>query len=73
VASLPGAVIGGIFVQVIEKYTDAVTKEIVAVLHSPIELEPWTIYGIVLVLLIYLMPSGIAGGITSLAAHLRRH
>jgi branched-chain amino acid transport system permease protein len=73
VASLPGAVIGGIFVQVIEKYTDAVTKEIVAVLHSPIELEPWTIYGIVLILIIYLMPSGIAGGITSLAARLRRH
>jgi branched-chain amino acid transport system permease protein len=72
VASLPGALIGGAFVQVIDKYADAATKWLTASVHLPIDLEPWTIYGIVLILLIYLMPGGIAGGIGRLAARWRR-
>jgi branched-chain amino acid transport system permease protein len=66
IASLPGALIGGVFVQVIEKYADALTKKLTAAIHLPIELEPWTIYGIVLIALMYLMPHGIAGGLASL-------
>lgn len=66
IATLPGAVIGGIFVQVIEKYADALTKLISKNVHLPIELEPWTIYGIALIALMYLMPTGIAGGVSSL-------
>ncbi len=37
-------------------------------MHLPIELEPWTIYGIVLIALMYLMPNGIAGGLATLLA-----
>ena len=66
IASLPGAVIGGIFVQVIEKYADSLTKMISKNVHLPIELEPWTIYGIMLIALMYLMPNGIAGGLSGL-------
>ena len=66
IATLPGALIGGIFVQVIEKYADALTKTIAKSVHLPIELEPWTIYGIMLIALMYLMPTGIAGGIAAL-------
>lgn len=66
IASLPGAVIGGVFVQVIEKYADALTKKITAAIHLPIELEPWTIYGIALIILMYTMPMGIAGGLAML-------
>jgi branched-chain amino acid transport system permease protein len=62
IASLPGAVIGGVFVQVIEKYADALTKQISATVHLPIDLEPWTIYGIALIVLMYTMPMGVAGG-----------
>lgn len=72
IASLPGALLGGIFVQVIEKYADALTKKIGAAVHLPIELEPWTIYGIMLILLMYFMPNGIAGGLASLWARLSR-
>jgi branched-chain amino acid transport system permease protein len=68
IASLPGALIGGIFVQVIEKYADALTKTISKSVHLPIELEPWTIYGIALIALMYLMPTGIAGGLAALWA-----
>jgi branched-chain amino acid transport system permease protein len=66
IASLPGALLGGIFVQVIEKYADSLTKKLASVMHLPIELEPWTIYGIILIALMYVMPNGIAGGVASL-------
>ena len=72
IASLPGAVIGGIFVQVIEKYADALTKKITAAVHLPIELEPWTIYGIALIILMYTMPMGIAGGLAVLWRKVKR-
>jgi branched-chain amino acid transport system permease protein len=71
IASLPGAVIGGVFVQVIEKYADALTKKITAIVHLPIELEPWTIYGIALIILMYTMPMGIAGGLAALWRRIR--
>jgi branched-chain amino acid transport system permease protein len=63
IASLPGAVIGGVFVQVIEKYADSAARQLSSLLHLPIEVEPWTIYGIALILLVYFMPMGIAGGL----------
>ncbi|AVO45628.1 branched-chain amino acid ABC transporter permease [Phreatobacter cathodiphilus] len=72
VASLPGAVIGGIFVQFIEKYADAMTKKLTQAIHLPLELQPWTLYGITLIVLIYVMPGGIAGGLAALWARLRR-
>jgi branched-chain amino acid transport system permease protein len=72
IASLPGAVIGGVFVQAIEKYADALTKKISATVHLPLELQPWTIYGIALIILIYTMPTGIAGGLSSLRRRLKR-
>jgi len=71
IASLPGAVIGGVFVQVIEKYADALTKKITTAVHLPIDLEPWTIYGIALIVLMYTMPMGIAGGLALLWKRLK--
>ena len=72
IVSLPGAVIGGVFVQVIEKYADALTRKISAAVHLPLELEPWLIYGIALIILMYTMPMGIAGGVTALWRRLKR-
>ena len=72
IASLPGAIIGGIFVQVIEKYADALTRKITATVHLPLELEPWLIYGIALIILMYTMPMGIAGGVAALWRRLKR-
>ena len=71
IASLPGALIGGVFVQVIEKYADSATKQLTQAIHLPIELEPWTIYGIMLILLMYVMPGGIAGGLAALVRRVR--
>lgn len=72
VASLFGSVLGGIFVQVIEKYADAGARMVSHTLHLPIEIEPWTIYGIVLITLVYVMPTGIAGGLSGLWGLIRR-
>jgi branched-chain amino acid transport system permease protein len=71
IASLPGAVIGGIFVQVIEKYADALTKKISAAAQLPLELEPWLIYGVALIVLMYTMPAGIAGALATLWRRLK--
>ena len=71
IASLPGAVIGGVFVQVIEKYADALTKKLTAAVNLPLDLEPWTIYGIALIVLMYTMPMGIAGGLALLWRRLK--
>jgi branched-chain amino acid transport system permease protein len=59
-------------VQVIEKYADAAARQLSAMLHLPIEVEPWTIYGIALILLVYFMPMGIAGGLVVAWARARR-
>ena len=58
--------------QVIEKYADALTKKIAPAVHLPIDLEPWTIYGIALIVLMYTMPMGIAGGLAALWRRLKR-
>ena len=39
--------------------------------HLPLELEPWTIYGLALILLMYTMPTGIAGGMAALWRRLK--
>ena len=72
IASLPGALLGGVFVQFIEKYADAATRQFTNLVHLPIELEPWTIYGILLITLIYVMPGGVAGGLAQLYAKIKR-
>jgi branched-chain amino acid transport system permease protein len=72
IASLPGALLGGIFIQVIEKYADAATKAVTQAVHLPIELEPWTIYGIALIALMYLMPKGIAGSLAGVWSRVTR-
>jgi branched-chain amino acid transport system permease protein len=71
IASLPGALIGGVFVQVIEKYALEATKSLKAMLSLPIEIGPWTIYGVVLIVLMYVMPLGIAGGLAGLWRRIR--
>jgi len=51
-ASIPGAIFGGLFIQFVPNIADAISKA-----------APWAIYGIFLIAFMYLMPTGIAGGI----------
>ena len=59
-ASIPGAIFGGIFIQFVPNIADEISKS-----------APAAIYGILLIGLMYLMPLGIMGGLKGLWARLR--
>jgi branched-chain amino acid transport system permease protein len=59
-ASISGAIYGGLFTQFIPNIADSISKA-----------APWAIYGVVLIAFMYLMPDGIAGAVRRLAALLR--
>ena len=59
-ASIPGAIFGGIFIQFVPNIADEISKS-----------APAAIYGILLIGMMYLMPSGMMGGFHRLWAWLR--
>jgi branched-chain amino acid transport system permease protein len=59
-ASIPGAIFGGIFIQYVPNIADSISKS-----------APSAIYGVLLILLMYLMPTGVMGGLHWLRAKLR--
>lgn len=58
--SIPGAIFGGIFIQFVPNFADEISKS-----------APAAIYGLFLIILMYLMPSGVMGGVKTLWARLR--
>ena len=60
-ASISGAIYGGIFIQFIPNVADQISKA-----------APWAIYGIFLIVFMYAMPTGVAGFIRILVGRLRR-
>ena len=59
-ASISGAIYGGLFTQFIPNIADSISKA-----------APWAIYGVVLIACMYVMPDGIAGGLRRLWLRLR--
>ncbi|MDH4392062.1 MAG: branched-chain amino acid ABC transporter permease [Aquabacterium sp.] len=59
-ASIPGAIFGGIFIQFVPNIADEISKS-----------APAAIYGLVLIGFMYLLPSGVMGGIYKLWFRLR--
>jgi branched-chain amino acid transport system permease protein len=59
-ASIPGAIFGGIFIQYVPNIADEMSKS-----------APAAIYGVLLILLMYLMPTGVMGGLQRLWHRLR--
>ncbi|MBW7924088.1 MAG: branched-chain amino acid ABC transporter permease [Burkholderiaceae bacterium] len=59
VASIQGAIWGALFIQFIPNVADRISKA-----------APWAIYGLAMLAFVYLMPSGVAGGIALLRAKL---
>lgn len=59
-ATIPGAIFGAIFIQFVPNIADEISKS-----------APWAIYGIALILLMYLMPTGAMGLIHTLWTRLR--
>jgi branched-chain amino acid transport system permease protein len=51
-ASLSGAVYGALFIQFVPNIADSLSKA-----------APWAIFGVVLIIVMYAMPSGVAGAL----------
>jgi branched-chain amino acid transport system permease protein len=60
-ASISGAIFGAIFIQFVPNVADEISKS-----------APWAIYGIFLIVFMYLMPVGVAGMLAKVWAGLRR-
>jgi branched-chain amino acid transport system permease protein len=72
VGSLTGSVVGGIFYVLVDNSAQALSSFIKDDLGLPFDLSAYTIFGLLLILLMYLMPQGIVGGIYMLVRRLRR-
>ena len=60
-ASIPGALYGALFIQFIPNVADQISKA-----------APWAIYGVFLIVFMYVMPSGVAGFVRIVIGRLRR-
>lgn len=60
-ASIQGAIFGALFIQFIPNVADQISKA-----------APWAIYGIFLIVFMYVMPTGVAGLVRILAGRLKR-
>ena len=54
-ASIPGAIFGGIFIQYVPNLADQLSKS-----------APAAVYGVLLIALMYLLPTGVMGGLRQL-------
>jgi branched-chain amino acid transport system permease protein len=61
IASISGAFYGALFIQFIPNFADQISKA-----------APWAIYGVFLLVFVYLMPTGVAGFIRLCALRLQR-
>jgi len=60
-ASISGAIYGGLFTQFVPNYAQTISKA-----------APWAIYGVVLIACMYVMPRGVAGTLRLLWARMRQ-
>src|SRR5476651_1603120 len=72
IGSLAGSVVGGIFYVLVDNSAQAISTFIKNDLGLQFDLSAYTIFGILLILLMYLMPMGVVGGVYILVRRLRR-
>jgi branched-chain amino acid transport system permease protein len=72
VGSLTGSVIGGIFYVLVDNSAQALSTFVKNDLGLQFDLSAYTVFGILLIVLMYLMPTGIAGGLFAAFRRLRR-
>jgi branched-chain amino acid transport system permease protein len=71
VGSLAGSVVGGIFYVLVDNSAQALSTFVKNDLGLPFDLSAYTVFGILLIVLMYLMPMGIVGGVAYLVRSLR--
>jgi branched-chain amino acid transport system permease protein len=71
IGSLAGSVVGGIFYVLVDNSAQALSTFVKNDLGLQFDLSAYTVFGILLIVLMYLMPMGIVGGVYLLFARLR--
>jgi branched-chain amino acid transport system permease protein len=71
VGSLAGSLVGGIFYVLIDNSAQAISTFVKNDLGLPFDLSAYTIFGLLLLLLMYTMPMGIVGGVYMALRRLR--
>ncbi len=72
VGSLAGSVVGGVFYVLVDNSAQALSTYVKSDLGLQFDLSAYTVFGILLIVLMYLMPTGIVGGIYAVVRRLRR-
>ena len=72
VGSLTGSVVGGIFYVLVDNSAQALSTFIKNDLGLQFDLSAYTIFGLLLIILMYLMPQGLVGGVYMLFRRFRR-
>lgn len=71
IGSLAGSVIGGIFYVLVDNSAQALSQFVKNDLGLPFDLSAYTVFGVLLIAIIYVMPMGVAGGLYFLWHRLR--
>jgi branched-chain amino acid transport system permease protein len=71
IGSLVGSVVGGIFYVLVDNSAQALSTFVKNDLGLQFDLSAYTVFGILLIVLMYLMPMGIVGGVYYLVQNLR--
>jgi len=71
IGSLAGSVVGGIFYVLVDNSAQALSTFVKNDLGLQYDLSAYTVFGILLIVLMYLMPMGIVGGVYYLVQNLR--
>ena len=66
IASLPGCLVGGAFIVLIQNSSQSISDWMKVTFSLRYDVPAWAIYGVLLILLMYFMPRGIMGGIETL-------
>ena len=62
IGSLSGCLIGGIFLVLVQNWSQSLSDWAKSTFDLSFDVPSWAIYGVLLLLLMYVMPTGIAGG-----------
>ena len=62
ISSLSGCIIGGIFLVLVQNWSQSLSDWMKSTFDLRYDVPPWAIYGVLLLLLMYVMPTGVAGG-----------
>ncbi len=72
IASLPGCMIGGAFIVIVQNSSQSISDWMKDTFALRYDVPAWAIYGTLLLLLMFFLPNGIAGGLALLRARLGR-